>query len=369
MKVTSGYNFEGFRIVDYCGFCSGQAVLGTGFLSSLEAGFADIFGASSSTYENKLNDARRFAMQDLQKRAQECGGNAVIGVDVDFTIFSADIIGVIANGTAVKIEPIQSAQKQSLADEIWKQQIPVVNYDLSLNFRPGCVLAAEKDHKLCVKLLLKSYGSVALQALQVRMSFYTRFEEWTDETILNFGQFQKNSDLWESEEKYVDVPADLLSVIAAARVGVVKYVINDCVSIPKGEDTDSQCSTDQLYELKEYWGIDAVETYQTEPDRWICVCGKVNSHTSKFCALCGRKQAGDSDVMSYEQMLEKASALESAREIFEFCSKEGILPTTIAGRELLEQLEKTADAERAYGNMKRSALVKIQRAENALKEG
>ena len=40
MLITSGYNFEGYRITDYLGFCSGEAALGTGFLSSLGAGFS-----------------------------------------------------------------------------------------------------------------------------------------------------------------------------------------------------------------------------------------------------------------------------------------------------------------------------------------
>ena len=42
--LTSGYNFEGYRIKKYLGFCSGECALGTGFLSSLGAGIADILG-------------------------------------------------------------------------------------------------------------------------------------------------------------------------------------------------------------------------------------------------------------------------------------------------------------------------------------
>ena len=55
MLITSGYNFEGYEITDYLGLCSGEAALGTGFLSSLGAGIADFLGTNSTLYEEKLH--------------------------------------------------------------------------------------------------------------------------------------------------------------------------------------------------------------------------------------------------------------------------------------------------------------------------
>ena len=45
--LTSGYNFEGYRIKKYLGFCSGECALGTGFLSSLGAEIAIDFAFAS----------------------------------------------------------------------------------------------------------------------------------------------------------------------------------------------------------------------------------------------------------------------------------------------------------------------------------
>lgn len=53
--ITSGFNFEGYRITKYIGFYSGECALGTGFLSSLEAGIADIFGSNSCIVYMKKN--------------------------------------------------------------------------------------------------------------------------------------------------------------------------------------------------------------------------------------------------------------------------------------------------------------------------
>lgn len=113
LMLTSGYNFDGYKIVKYIGFFSGECALGTGFLSSMNAGIADFFGSNSSIYEEKLSKAKSMAMNELKTIAEGKGANAIIGVDVDYTTFSADIMGVVANGTAVVIEPIQNGNRMS----------------------------------------------------------------------------------------------------------------------------------------------------------------------------------------------------------------------------------------------------------------
>ena len=41
----------------------------------------------------------------MRTEVSEAGGNAIIGVDLDYTMFGASIVGVIASGTAVVIKP------------------------------------------------------------------------------------------------------------------------------------------------------------------------------------------------------------------------------------------------------------------------
>jgi uncharacterized protein YbjQ (UPF0145 family) len=49
------------------------------------------------------------AIQKLRFLALRQGGQAVIGIDLDYTEFSSNRIGVVANGTIVKIEKLGSA--------------------------------------------------------------------------------------------------------------------------------------------------------------------------------------------------------------------------------------------------------------------
>lgn len=105
-KLTTGYNFEGYRITDYKGIISGEVVLGTGFISEFSASLSDSFGIQSNAFADKMTVAKNEAQNRLMKNAIFLGGNAIIGVDFDYINFSNNMIGVSANGTAVVIEKI-----------------------------------------------------------------------------------------------------------------------------------------------------------------------------------------------------------------------------------------------------------------------
>lgn len=104
--VTTGYNFEGYKIIKYLEVISGEVVLGTGFLSEFSASLADFLGTGSEMFANKLDLAKKIAKDKLISKSAMLGGNAIIGVDFDYITFSNNMIGVIANGTSVIVEKI-----------------------------------------------------------------------------------------------------------------------------------------------------------------------------------------------------------------------------------------------------------------------
>ena len=102
-KVTTGYDFEGYQIVDYKGIVSGDIVLGTGFISEFAASWSDAFGTTSNTFAGKMKTAKQKALKQLMANAMIAGANAVIGIEFDYTMFGNNMLGVSANGTAVVI--------------------------------------------------------------------------------------------------------------------------------------------------------------------------------------------------------------------------------------------------------------------------
>ena len=104
--VTTGYNFEGYDIIEYRGLVSGEVVLGTGFLSEFSASFSDLFGSESNKFSDKIITAKEDAKKKMMDNVINVGGNAVIGVDFDYIMFGNNMIGVSVNGTAVVVRRI-----------------------------------------------------------------------------------------------------------------------------------------------------------------------------------------------------------------------------------------------------------------------
>jgi uncharacterized protein YbjQ (UPF0145 family) len=104
--VTTTPTVEGRRIREYKGVVCGEAVLGANVFRDLFAGIRDIVGGRSASYEKELRKARSIALDELQQAAAEVGGNAVVGVDIDYeTLGQANgMFMVSVSGTAVVLE-------------------------------------------------------------------------------------------------------------------------------------------------------------------------------------------------------------------------------------------------------------------------
>lgn len=104
--LTSGYNFEGYKIIEYNGVVSGEVVMGTGFLSEISASINDLLGSTSEEFRKKMKKAKEIAISRMIESAVSKGGNAIIGVDFDYMTFGNNMIAVSANGTSVVIEKL-----------------------------------------------------------------------------------------------------------------------------------------------------------------------------------------------------------------------------------------------------------------------
>jgi uncharacterized protein YbjQ (UPF0145 family) len=104
MLVSSTSTIEGATEVQYLGVVEGIAIMGANMFKDIFAGFRDIVGGRSATYEKELEKARTVAIQDMMAKAAYLGANGVIGVDLDFeTVGSSDsMLMVAATGTAVR---------------------------------------------------------------------------------------------------------------------------------------------------------------------------------------------------------------------------------------------------------------------------
>lgn len=103
--VTTTPTIEGHPIQQYCGIVTGEVIVGANIFRDLFANIRDIVGGRSGSYERILADARKQAIEELQAEAAALGGNAVVGIDLDYEVIGANgsMLMVSASGTAVKI--------------------------------------------------------------------------------------------------------------------------------------------------------------------------------------------------------------------------------------------------------------------------
>ena len=102
MIVTTTPSVEGKSIREYRGVVVGEAILGANVFRDVFAQITDIVGGRSGAYEKSLMEARTTALRELEERAVEAGGNAVVGVDLDYEVIN-NMLMVSASGTAVVV--------------------------------------------------------------------------------------------------------------------------------------------------------------------------------------------------------------------------------------------------------------------------
>jgi len=108
MLITTTPQLEGKKIARYLGLVSGEAILGANIFRDLFAGIRDIVGGRSAAYEKELRRAKEIALSEMAEQARSLGGNAIVGVDLDYETIQVGSGGgmlmVSASGTAVAVE-------------------------------------------------------------------------------------------------------------------------------------------------------------------------------------------------------------------------------------------------------------------------
>ncbi len=105
MIVSTTPTIEGHPIKQYCGIVTGEVIAGANIVRDIFASVTDIFGGRSGKYEEVLAKARAEAFAEMEARAAELGGNAVVGVDIDYEVLgkAGSMLMVSVSGTAVVV--------------------------------------------------------------------------------------------------------------------------------------------------------------------------------------------------------------------------------------------------------------------------
>jgi len=68
-----------------------------------QSAFTDIVGGRCREYEEEVRKTRDIAIEEMASEVASRGGNAVVGVDIDYEVIRQGMLMVSASGTAVKV--------------------------------------------------------------------------------------------------------------------------------------------------------------------------------------------------------------------------------------------------------------------------
>lgn len=107
MILTTSPSIEGSSITSYIKPISSHVVLGTNIFSDIAAGWRDVFGGRSQSYQNHLKRLTDAALNELAEEAKKHRADAVVAIDLDFSDITgggkSGMLMVVATGTAVTL--------------------------------------------------------------------------------------------------------------------------------------------------------------------------------------------------------------------------------------------------------------------------
>lgn len=105
MLVTTGNNFDGYKVAEHLGLVRGIVVRAPTISQGFFGGLNKIVGGNIEAYAEACETAREQSFQRMIAHAKKLGADAIIAVRYDATEFSDAVTEVLSYGTAVKLSP------------------------------------------------------------------------------------------------------------------------------------------------------------------------------------------------------------------------------------------------------------------------
>ena len=103
MILTTGPAVEGRPVREYLDVVSAQAIMGVNIGKDITAGWRNIVGGRSKSYEGEIAKAVGEVMEELKESADALGADALVSIDIDYESVGGNMLMVAASGTAVKL--------------------------------------------------------------------------------------------------------------------------------------------------------------------------------------------------------------------------------------------------------------------------
>jgi len=108
--VTTAFELPNYHILQNLGVVRGIVVRSRNIFATLGATLQTVVGGNITVWTKLCEDTRADAFDIMIQHASEIGANAIVGARYDTTELSTGVTEVLAYGTAVIVEPTDSAE-------------------------------------------------------------------------------------------------------------------------------------------------------------------------------------------------------------------------------------------------------------------
>jgi|SRR5437763_5295273 len=108
--VTTAFEMPGFRIIRNLGVVRGIVVRSRNVFVNIGAVFQSMVGGNITAWTKLCEQTRSDAFEIMIQHASELGANAIIGARYDATEVAKGATEVLAYGTAVIVEPVDTEE-------------------------------------------------------------------------------------------------------------------------------------------------------------------------------------------------------------------------------------------------------------------
>jgi uncharacterized protein YbjQ (UPF0145 family) len=106
--VTTAFELDNYRVVRTFGVVRGITVRSRSVIGTIGASLQTLIGGNITLLTELCEKARNEAFEIMIQHASQLGANAIIGARYDATEVMQGVTEVLAYGTAVTVEPLQT---------------------------------------------------------------------------------------------------------------------------------------------------------------------------------------------------------------------------------------------------------------------
>ena len=238
MLLTTGTNFEGYRVKEYLKVLTKEVIFKNGLGKSFSAAVTNLIDSFTfSDYEltgstELINNAKQHIFNQFIKEAEDKGANAILGIDFE-TSFGDSLFRLSISGTAVIVEK----EVQTAPEHVPPLSIPVTMTNSNDAFRPVSVQLYPAKPTQAVSLVLSQPTASNISAVEANLFFKNLFEDEVAVHQVCFMNLQQSGMRQYTSATFpVDLPEHILSCVKECSIQVLKYIENgQVVSVPSTE--------------------------------------------------------------------------------------------------------------------------------------